>query len=95
MRLLASAGGPLYEAREVLQAGVEVAERFRCESMRVARGASDEHLRWITASRSQPSDAAATLVESELVTPGTRARVCTLTEDATPSRGLLVGCDRH
>lgn len=66
----ASAGGPLYEAREVLQAGVEVAERFRCESMRAARGASDEHLRWITASRSQPSDAAATLVESELLTPG-------------------------
>ena len=52
----------LSEARDVLRAAVEVAERFRCELMSLYRGSSDEHLRWITASRNQPSDEVSELV---------------------------------
>ena len=55
----------LSEARDVLGAAVRVAERFRCELMAANRGAADEHLRWITASRSQPSEELASLVGGE------------------------------
>ena len=52
----------LHEARGVLTAAVRLAERFRCELTAVHRGSADEHLRWITAARSQPSDQVAALV---------------------------------
>lgn len=55
----------LTEARDVLKSAVAVAERFRCELMSSYRGSSDEHLRWITASRSQPLDEIAQLVAGE------------------------------
>lgn len=59
----------LHEARGVLAAAVRLAERFRCEAMAVHRGAADEHLRWITAARSQPSDQVAALVSGLCVCP--------------------------
>ena len=59
----------LSEARDVLVAAVRVAERFRCELMSANHGAADEHLRWITASRSQPSEELASLVGGGLKIP--------------------------
>ncbi len=45
----------------LLQATAMV-QKARVEAMAANRHGDDEHLRWITASRSQPSDATAALV---------------------------------
>ncbi|KAG1679322.1 hypothetical protein FOA52_009354, partial [Chlamydomonas sp. UWO 241] len=58
----ASALQPLLEARDVLRAVRTVATRARGELMAVQAGAEDEGVRWVTASRSQPTDEAADLV---------------------------------
>ena len=67
----------LYEAKEVLGAAARVAARARGEMMAAGRGAEDEYVRWITASRNQPSDATAALVagmtDTEQVREGQRA----------------------
>ena len=54
----------LHEARDVLRSTRLVVERFRCEAAHMMRGHAHEHLLWITASRNQPNDAVAKLVES-------------------------------
>eukprot|EP00798_Chlamydomonas_sp_ICE-L_P023814 gene23814-9377_t len=53
----------LYEARNVLQTSRLIISRLRCDAALAQRHADDEHLRWISASRNQPSDSTAKLLE--------------------------------
>eukprot|EP00955_Chlamydomonas_euryale_P033542 347947-Chlamydomonas_euryale.AAC.1 len=59
---VAARAAPLYEARDVLERCRGALVAARCGAVSMQAGAPDEHMRWITASRSQPSDAAAELV---------------------------------
>ncbi len=68
--LLLEEGGQLTAARDVLVSARAAVTRARVELAAANRRSADEHLRWVTGSRSQPTDEAAALVAGEAVIPG-------------------------
>ncbi|KAG2453644.1 hypothetical protein HYH02_001857 [Chlamydomonas schloesseri] len=63
LALLLEEEGRLLAAREVLLQAKSVVQQARVELMAANKRAPDEHVRWVTASRSQPSDDTAALVQ--------------------------------
>jgi len=62
--LLLEKQGQLSQARAIAGQAVAALEAARCEAASQQRGAAEEHLQWVSASRTQPSDAAAAALSS-------------------------------
>ncbi|KAG2499074.1 hypothetical protein HYH03_003257 [Edaphochlamys debaryana] len=74
LALLLEEDGKLTAARDVLVQAKATVQRVRVELMAANRRAADEHLRWITGSRSQPDDEKAALVAD--MTPSEQELAC-------------------
>jgi hypothetical protein len=61
--------GELPSARLVAKQAVDALEQSRCEAASQRRGAADEHLLWLSASRTQQSDEAAAALSGESAPP--------------------------
>ena len=56
----------LIEARQVLADARAAVTRARCAQSMVRRGSADEHVRWISASRNQPSESSFKAMAGEM-----------------------------